>query len=187
VNVLSASRRSVGARAATGVVAGLLLALAVSQAACSSDKTSSTPVVPEGGDAGKGLPPASSADLVPDDGSPGAKAINTRRCGACHNDPGQPAMSGKSTMLPNYPAGIELYGPNLTSDMELGVGKWTDGQLRLAIREGVDDESLSLCPQMQHYKTMSDEEVDNIIKYLRSLPPAHRVAPRSICPPLKTK
>jgi mono/diheme cytochrome c family protein len=180
---MNSSAKSVGATAA----AMLFLALAASPTGCSSEKTSSTPVVPEGGDAGKGLPPASSADLVPDDGSAGAKAINTRRCGSCHNEPNQPPLSGRSTKLPNYPDGVELYGPNLTPDMDTGTGKWTDGQLRLAIREGVDNESLSLCPQMQHYKTMSDEEVDSIIKYIRAMPPARRVAPPCVCPPLKTK
>jgi mono/diheme cytochrome c family protein len=163
----------------TVAVAAAMLLLATSSSGCGSDDQ------PAG--APEGLPPESSSDLVPDDGSAGAKAINTRRCGSCHNEPDQPAMSGRSTKLPNYPAGIELYGPNLTPDMDTGTGKWTDAALRLAIREGVDNNSLSLCPQMQHYKTMSDEEVANIIKYIRSMPPTRRVVPHSVCPPLKTK
>jgi mono/diheme cytochrome c family protein len=172
----------------TTTAAALLVVVVVvsSQTGCSSSKTSPTDV-PVGGDAGSGLPPASASDLVPDDGSAGAKAINTRRCGSCHNEADAPALSGRRTKLPNYPEGIELYGPNLTPDMDTGTGKWTDDALRLAIREGVDNESLSLCPQMQHYKTMSDEEAANIIKYIRSLPPTRRVVPHSVCPPLKTK
>lgn len=89
------------------------------------------------------------------------------------------------TKLGGYPDGVELWAPNLTPDNETGIGAWTDGQLRLAIREGIDRDGLVLCPQMQHYRTMPDVEVDAIIKYLRSLPPSKRAVKESICPPLK--
>ena len=118
-------------------------------------------------------------------GSAGENAVQSRNCGSCHTPAGQPALSGGTTKLGGYPDGVELWAPNLTPDKETGIGAWTDGQLRLAIRDGVDREGLVLCPQMQHYKTMPDVEVDAIIKYLRSLPPSKHAVRESICPPLK--
>ena len=128
------------------------------------------------GDAGFTGPPTASL---------GASAVLARDCASCHTPAGQPELSGAIAALPGYPDGVALWAPNLTPDPETGIGAWTDGQLRLAIREGVDREGLVLCPQMQHYKTMPDAEVDAIIKYLRSLPPAKHLVRESVCPPLK--
>lgn len=125
---------------------------------------------------------------VPDDGTAGAKAINSRNCGNCHNEEGQPPLSGRTTPLPplpDQPADVKLYPPNLTPDPDTGLGKWTDGQIKLAIQQGVDNEGLSLCPQMKHYTTMSDDEANAIVAYLKGMQPVKKEIPGSICPPLK--
>ncbi len=94
-------------------------------------------------------------------------------------------MAGSAAKLGGQPAGIDLYAPNLTPDPETGIGSWTDSQLRYAIREGIDKDGLKLCPQMQHYLTMPEDEVASIIAYLRSLPPVKNAVRESVCPPLK--
>jgi hypothetical protein len=97
-------------------------------------------------------------------------------------------MAGAMMPIP-YPADttVELYPPNLTPDMETGVGTWTDQQLITAIRDGQDNTGLELCPQMNHFSTMTDFEVDSIVAYLRSIPAVNQKILRSVCPPLKTK
>jgi mono/diheme cytochrome c family protein len=117
----------------------------------------------------------------------GKEAVVKRKCVQCHGD----NMAGSTTAIPSQPTAlgeaVELYPPNLTGDPDTGVAKWTDDALALAIREGIDNESQHLCPQMNHFAQMSDFEVYSIVKYLRSLPPVKQEIPSSICPPEKTK
>jgi len=114
----------------------------------------------------------------------GAKSVQSRQCVSCHNQ----NMAGSTTMLP-YPSDprVELYPPNLTPDNATGIGLWSDDQLATAMRQGVDNNGLELCPQMQHFSTMNDYEAYSIVKYLRSIPPVSQKVLRSVCPPLKTK
>ena len=167
-------------RAATLFVCAWLAAAALGCAA----KASPSPDESGGGGGGTSEPAQNAQALVPDDGSAGAKAINTRGCGNCHNE-GDSPLAGVRTPLAGYTSDVKLYAPNLTGDKTTGVGSWTDGQLRLAIREGIDKDTARLCPQMQHYRTMPDDEVDAIIAYLRKLPAVKKQIPGSICPPLK--
>lgn len=145
-----------------------------------SKPSSSDVIVGDGGSSATSSPAGGGANA-----SAGATAVQTRGCGTCHTPQGAPELSGATVPLPNYPVGVELWAPNLTPDPETGIGTWTDGQLRLAIREGIDKDGLVMCPQMQHYRTMPDDEVDAIIKYLRALPPVKHAVKDSICPPLK--
>ena len=165
----------------------VVVPLAAVLAACSSSSSSPSN---NGGSGSSGGGGAATALSVPDDGTAGAKAINTRNCGKCHNEAGQPPLSGRTTPLtsnevPNLPADVKLYPPNLTPDKDTGLGNWTDGQIKLAIQNGVDNEGLSLCPQMQHYTTMPDEEANAIVAYLKAMQPVKKSIPSSVCPPLK--
>ena len=114
----------------------------------------------------------------------GALSVVSRKCVECHGK----NMAGAVTAIP-YPQNpnVELYPPNLTPDPTTGIANWTDEQLALAIRTGVDDQGLELCPEMKHFAQMNDFETYSIIKYLRQLPPVPLKILRSVCPPLKTK
>jgi len=126
----------------------------------------------------------------------GSQAVVKRRCVDCHSSSAG-TMAGAATALGGQKPGIELYAPNLTPDIETGLGDpnaedpgkrgYTDNQLAAAIRTGYDKDGLELCPQMKHFADMTDFEVYSIIKYLRSLPPVKNKVLRSVCPPLKTK
>jgi len=122
----------------------------------------------------------------------GQQSVTTRGCPSCHGAD----MSGSTSILVRSTvptttvlgAAIELYPPNLTPDPTgIAAAKWTDDALALAIRNGIDADSETLCPQMQHFSTMNDYEVYSIVKYLRSLPAVAKKVPRSVCPPTKTK
>ncbi len=66
--------------------------------------------------------------------------------------------------------------PNITPDVETGVGSFTDGELMRAIREGIGKDGRALFPMMTYsdFKTMSDEDLRAVIVYLRALPPVKK-------------
>lgn len=63
----------------------------------------------------------------------------------------------------------KLVGPNITS---AAVGKWTDGELLRAIREGVDRDGKTLFPMMPYgrFNKLTDDDALAIIGYMRSVP-----------------
>ncbi len=72
---------------------------------------------------------------------------------------------------------------NITSDPEHGLGRWTDGEILRAFREGVDRNGRELFPMMPYrsFAEMSDEDAKSVVVYLRTLPAvAHAVPNRQI-------
>jgi mono/diheme cytochrome c family protein len=72
---------------------------------------------------------------------------------------------------------------NITPDPEFGLGRWTDGEVIRAIREGVDRDGKALFPMMpyEQFREMSDEDVRSVVAYLRTFRPIHKqVAPRRL-------
>jgi mono/diheme cytochrome c family protein len=69
---------------------------------------------------------------------------------------------------------------NITADPNDGLGKWSDGEIMRAIREGVDRNGDALFPMMPYpyYHDMSDEDVRAVVVYLRSLPPVRHPVPQ---------
>jgi mono/diheme cytochrome c family protein len=95
---------------------------------------------------------------------------------------------------PPTPSGMELAGvdlgtidighlviPNLTPDPETGTGKWTDSMLARAIREGIGHDGRPLYSLMPYrlFRLLSDEDVASIVVYLRSLPAAKNLLPKT--------
>jgi cytochrome c553 len=73
-----------------------------------------------------------------------------------------------------------LAAANLTPDPETGLGKWTDGEIIRAIREGVDREGKALFPIMPygHLRNLSDDDAQSIVAYLRTLKPQRYERPK---------
>ncbi len=73
-----------------------------------------------------------------------------------------------------------LAAANLTPDPETGLGKWTDGEILRAIREGVDHEGKALFPIMPYgqYSHLSDEDAKAIVAYLRTMAPQKYAKPK---------
>jgi len=110
-----------------------------------------------------------------------ASSVATRACKGCHGDD----MAGRTdpfhddtTYLPDTIS----YASNLTPDMATGIGSWSDAQLDVAIRVGVDGTTKPMCEPMPVYAMMSDQEVADVIAYMRSLPAVNRDIPESSCP-----
>lgn len=68
------------------------------------------------------------------------------------------------------PAGL-VFTRNITPDEATGVGAWSDDQLKVAIKTGIDNKGKLLFPVMPYhvYNGMADEDLDAVIAYLRSV------------------
>lgn len=108
-------------------------------------------------------------------------------CEGCHSERdftrlGGPAVESGRGMGGEMPlAGLpgRVFVPNITPDVETGIGSWTDGEKIRAIREGVDKNGRTLFPMMpyENFRYMSDEDVQSVVAYLDSLPPVHHPLP----------
>lgn len=111
-------------------------------------------------------------------------------CSDCHSprnfeEPGFPAIAGQE-----YSGGFygeredllvdgkklpisHLQASNISQHHEHGIGRWTDGEIARAIREGVNKQGKALFPMMPYpdYRYMSDADMLAIIAYLRSIEP----------------
>lgn len=68
--------------------------------------------------------------------------------------------------------GIGIW-PNITQDMETGIGSWTDEEIGTAIRDGEDPAGEALCAQMIKYP-FTDAELADLIEFLRGIPAVSR-------------
>ena len=76
-------------------------------------------------------------------------------------------------------AGFTVF-PNITPDVETGIGGWSDAQIVAAIRDGVAADGASLCVTMQRYP-FSDEQASDVVAFLRGVSAvSHRLT--SVCP-----
>lgn len=106
-------------------------------------------------------------------------------CGNCHTPQGPngplPGKTLAGGLLVDDKA-FTAYAPNITSDPETGVGKWTDAQLIAAIREGRRPDGSLIGPPMPIglYRSMSDNDVAALVAYLRSAAPVKNVVPKSV-------
>jgi len=97
-------------------------------------------------------------------------------CGNCHTPKGPQGE----------PPGMELAGgvtfeedaftavsPNITPDRDTGIGKWTDAQIVVAIREGKRPDGTIIGPPMPIglYRGMADEDASAIVAYVRNVKP----------------
>ena len=78
------------------------------------------------------------------------------------------------------PAGI-LFTRNLTPDEASGLGSWSDEQIKLAVKTGINNEGKLLFPVMpyQVYNTMADADLEALVAYLRSLKAVSNMIPKS--------
>lgn len=103
-------------------------------------------------------------------------------CGNCHTPQDQngpiPGMELAGGLLIEEP-GFSVLTPNITPDMETGIGGWSDAELIRAIREGIRPDGSLIGPPMpfEVYHGLSDGDVTAIIAYLRALDPVQNEVP----------
>ena len=69
-----------------------------------------------------------------------------------------------------------FYGTNITPDPTMGIGRWSDADIDAAIRAGIARGKGIESPAMPYYQYagMADQDVRDLIAYLRTLPPLAR-------------
>jgi len=74
-----------------------------------------------------------------------------------------------------------VYAPNITMDVETGIGSWSDEEIIVAIRDGQRPDGSLVRPPMPSpfYRTMSDNDARAIVAYLRTIEPVKNVVPES--------
>jgi mono/diheme cytochrome c family protein len=97
-------------------------------------------------------------------------------CGNCHTPQGAggPMMDRALSGGPPIEEGklFTARPSNITPDRETGIGKWTDGQIKRAIREGRRPDGSLIGPPMpfSQYIGIADADLDAVVAYLRSVP-----------------
>lgn len=109
-------------------------------------------------------------------------------CDGCHSEhditkqywPVVESGRGKGNFI-GVEGPVTLSIPNITPDLETGIGRWTDGEKIRAIREGIHKDGSVLFPMMpyEQYKYMSDNDVQAVVAYLNSLKPIRHDSPRT--------
>ncbi|NVK03637.1 MAG: cytochrome C [Flavobacteriia bacterium] len=107
-------------------------------------------------------------------------AYGPAHCASCHipmedlqaidNGEKRPLIGGFELTLP--PA--TLRAPNITPDVETGIGGLSDGELYRMMRYNVMHDGTTTI-ELMPFATMSDEDIYSIIAFLRSQEPVHNV------------
>ncbi|WP_354218975.1 cytochrome c [Bradyrhizobium sp. JR7.2] len=89
-------------------------------------------------------------------------------CAGCHTVPGGKPFSGGRPI--ETPFG-NIVSPNLTPDLDTGIGAWSDDQVDVAVRKGIGRTGAHLYPAMPYnaYTRLSRDDVMAIRAYLNSL------------------
>lgn len=127
------------------------------------------------------MPPAKGDPAPPasDKVAYGGYIVNAlAHCFECHTPftpEGMPDMTklGAGGFKIHLGPGIEVVTANITPDPETGIGNWTDAEIKAAIVDAVRPNGGKLAPPMPYsfFKTMTDEDLDAVVAYLRTIPP----------------
>lgn len=111
-------------------------------------------------------------------------------CSHCHTP--QKLQDNRQVELPglhlaggygfDHPVLGRWVGANITSDPETGIGKWSEAQIAVAIREGKRPDGSTIGPPMPsaHLRKLSDADVQAMASYLKSVPPVRNAVERSV-------
>ena len=106
----------------------------------------------------------------------GGYLVTIAHCFECHtprNPDGSPDMTrmGAGGFGFEAPSGI-VFSANITPDPTTGIGTWTDAEVRRALTEGIGHEGQPLFPVMpaSFFKTMTEQDVNAVIAYIRTIP-----------------
>jgi mono/diheme cytochrome c family protein len=121
-------------------------------------------------------------ERTPERLSRGSYLVNqVMSCGGCHTsratgnillEPERAdAFVGGGNFFPAKGLGT-LWIPNLTPDVETGLGAWKDDEILRALRDGVSRDGHFLLPMMpfDEFQHLSDEDARSVVAYLRSIP-----------------
>jgi mono/diheme cytochrome c family protein len=108
-------------------------------------------------------------------------------CFECHSGPdanGSPDFDrrlGAGGFLITLAPGATVRTANITPDPDTGIGKWSDADIRKALTEGVRPDGRHLSPPMPYsfFKNMTDEDLNAVIAFVRTIPPIKNAVERT--------
>ena len=118
----------------------------------------------------------------------GESIVSTLGCAHCHTPvdaeghqlPGLRLAGGLKIRLAVWG---EVVTPNLTSDNETGIGRYSDEDLKRAITRGIRRDDTHMLPfpmGWPAFASLTDADLTALIKYLRTIPPvSNRIPPPS--------
>jgi len=126
----------------------------------------------------------------------GEYLVELLACGSCHTngalagepDMDRPLAGSRTGIAYTNPMGNDrpgvIYPSNITPDAETGIGDWTDRQIANAIRAGIGRHTSRRIVTMpwQGYAKITDEDVDAIVSYLRTIQPIKHEVPDAVEP-----
>ena len=107
-------------------------------------------------------------------------------CTQCHTPLAEESIGdfsriGSGMNLYPLPFGYDwsALAANITQHETLGIGAWTDDEIKRAIVYGISRDGRELLPFMgySYYEKVSDEDLDLIVEYIKTFPPSVAEAP----------
>ena len=135
------------------------------------------------------VPEASTPGQAADPVARGEYLVTISGCNDCHTPgylygaPDEARMLSGSEVGWAGPWGI-AFAANLTPDPVTGLGGWSDEEIITALKTGQRPDGRMLAPFMPYanFSRLTDEDVQAIVAYLRSLPPVVHEEPAPVPP-----
>lgn len=126
----------------------------------------------------------------------GEYLVELLACGSCHTngaligepDMDRPLAGSRTGIAYTNPLGVKnpgvIFPPNITPESETGIGDLSDRQIANAIRAGIGRHTRRRITTMpwQGYARMTDDDVEAIVSYLRSIKPVRHEVPKAVEP-----
>jgi len=117
-------------------------------------------------------------------------------CGSCHTngafdgnpDMSRPLAGSRTGIAYTSPLAVRfpgvVYPANITSDVDTGIGSWSDEEVANAIRAGIGRHGKRRIVTMPWpgYAKLSDDDVKAIVSYLRTVEPVRHKVPAEVAP-----
>ncbi len=138
-------------------------------------------------------------DPTPERIERGSYLVNSvTNCGVCHTPRvGGTWLGGERTdaflaggaVFDDRGMGFKLTTPNITQDVETGIGSWSDDEIMRAVRDGVRKGGELMWPPMPFgtWDVISDDDARAIVAYLRTVPPVKNQPKREYTVPFMFK
>lgn len=78
------------------------------------------------------------------------------------------------------PLGV-VFTKNITPDEATGIGSWSEEQIKIAIKTGLDKDGKTLFPVMPYhvFNGMADDDLNAVVVYIKSVAPVENQVPKS--------
>ncbi len=121
------------------------------------------------------LPEPVNVVRVPGDVKRGAYLARLSGCIACHTAKEGAPLAGGVRLQSKFGTFIS---PNITPDLENGIGRWTFSQFDRAVRQGISPAGHSYYPAFpfEFYAALTDRDISDIWEALKAVPPSSDIS-----------